>query len=147
MAKQKAAASPSRSWLWLQGALCGGLVVLAPGTALVLGTLLSMAFATLAFEQTPGRPVGRSMLLVGGATALMPLIHLWEGGGSLSAGVDILSDPVVPLWSWAASGSLWLIAQLWEVVALFIMQQADAARRRRLEQERTELVQEWRDVS
>ena len=147
MAKQKAAPTPARSWLWLQGALCGGLVVLAPGTALVLGTLLAVALATLAFEQTPGRPVARSMLLMAGATSLSPLVHLWQQGGSLSAAVDVLANPAVPLWSWAASGSAWLIGQIWQVVSLFIMQQADEHAHNRLRDERAKLVGEWRDVA
>ncbi len=146
MAKPKAASSPARSWLWLQGALCGGLVVLAPGTALVLATLLAVALATLGFEQTPGRPVARSMLLMAGATSLAPVVHLWEQGGSLGAAVDILADPAVPLWSWAASGSAWLIGQIWEVVSLFIMQKADEHAENRLREERAKLVEEWRDV-
>ncbi len=113
----------------------------------MLGTLLALAIAMFAFEQTPGRPVTRSMLLMGAATSLAPLLRLWQHGGSLADTVDILSDPLLPLWSWAASGSAWLVGQLWEVLSLFVMQTADDQTGRRLKEERAKLVEEWRDVS
>ena len=147
MAKGKVAATAPRSWLWLQGAICGGLVVLAPGTALVLGTLLLGAVAMAIIETTPGRPIARSMLLMGAATALSPLLRLWEQGGSLAAAVDVLSNPLVPLWSWVGSGSAWLIGQTWEVISTFIMHTADDHASRRLKEERTKLVDEWRTTT
>ena len=148
MAKGRAkAASPPRSWLWLQGAVCGGLVVLAPGTALLLGTLLLAALAMLAFETTPGRPTARAMLLMAAATALSPLLRLWDQGGSLAAALDVLSNPLVPLWSWTASGSAWLLCQTWEVVSTFIMHTADDHASRRLQEEKSKLVEEWRSIT
>ena len=147
MAKEKIAQRQGRSWLWLQGALCGGLLVLAPGTALVLGTLLGVALATFVFEQTPGRPVTRSMLLMGGAASLPSVVHLWQQGGSIGVAAEMLSDPVVALWCWAASGSAWLIGQLWEVISLFIMRKTDQHAEKALQDERTRLVEEWRNVA
>ncbi len=146
MAKAKAAAASPRSWLWLQGAVCGGLVVLAPGTAVLLGTLLLAAVAMAVVETTPGRPIARSMLLMGAATALSPLLALWEQGGSFAAAIDVLSNPLVPLWSWTGSGSAWLVGQTWEVVSTFIMQAADDHSSRRLKEERSKLVDEWRTI-
>ena len=146
MAKQRSTQRAGRSWLWLQGALSGGLLVLAPGTALVIATLLGVAIATFLFEQTPGRPVARSMLLMGGAASLSSLVHLWQQGGSLGAAAELLSDPVVPLWCWAASGSAWLIGQLWEVLSVFIMRKTDELAEKSLKDERTRLLQEWRNV-
>lgn len=147
MAKEKLAPRQGRSWLWLQGAFCGGLLVLAPGTALVMSTLLAVAIATFAFEQTPGRPVTRSMLLMGAAASLNPLVHLWQQGGSLGVAAEMLADPVIPLWCWAASGSAWLISQLWEVLAVFIMQKADGRSEKSLKDERARLLQEWRNIA
>ena len=120
--------------------------MLAPGTALVLLTLLAVGLAMFGFEQTPGRPITRAMLLIGGATALAPMRHLWEHGGSLDAAVDLLGDPLIPLWSWTASGCVWLFLQLWEVVSLFVMQKADDHAGRRLKEERAKLLEEWRHI-
>ena len=147
MAKQKSTPRAARSWLWLQGALSGGLLVLAPGTALVVVTLLGVAIATFLFEQTPGRPVARSMLLMGGAASLSSLIHLWQQGGSLDVAAEMLADPVVPLWCWAASGSAWLIGQIWEVLAVFGMRKTDEVAEKSLKDERTRLMEEWRNVA
>ncbi len=146
MAKSRPTAAPGRSFLWLQGAVCGAIVVMAPGTALVATTLLAACLAMFAFEQTAGRPITRSMLLMGAATALSPLQHLWAHGGSLDAAIDVLSDPMVPLWSWVASGSAWLIGQLWEVVSVFVMQKSDDHTSHRLQEERAKLLEEWRNT-
>ena len=62
-----------RSWFWLQGAAAGGVIVAAPGTALVTAILLCPAVAFYALEATVGRPVGRTMLLCGSTAAFEPL--------------------------------------------------------------------------
>ena len=73
-----------------------------------------------------------------------PLQQLWAHGGSLDAAVDVLSNPTALLWSWVASGSAWLIGQLWEVGSLFVMQKADDHSSHRLKEERAGLLEEWR---
>ena len=146
MAKAVGRAPARRSWLWLQGAACGGLAVMAPGTALVLTTLMAAGMAMFVFEQTPGRPLARAMLLMGGASAIMPLRHLWEHGGTLDAAFGILTDPLVPLWSWTASAVAWLAAQLWEMGERLVTKTADDRTEKRLKTERTSLAEEWRGL-
>ncbi len=65
----------------------------------------------------------------------------------MAVAAEMLADPLVPLWCWAASGSAWLLGQLWEVLSLFIMQKTDEHARKSLKDERAKLLEEWRNVA
>ena len=143
MAKAKAAASPKRSWFWLQGLLCGVVAATIPGTALLAAVLLGPSLAMLATEQVEGHPIARSMLLMGLAATVMPMRVLWDHGGSIDAALDVLGDPGRPLLAWGASGAGWLVGQVADLLTRFVMDAQAARAIQLLDQERAELTREW----
>src|ERR1041384_3722306 len=54
MAKDATQPPRQRSFVWLQGLLCGALATLATPTALLLGVLLAPAFLAIALDQAAG---------------------------------------------------------------------------------------------
>jgi hypothetical protein len=142
-AKAGAAKPTRRSWLWLQGAACGGLAAVAPGVACILAILLAPALLLYVTEQTQGRPVARTMLLMGAATTFRPLRIVWDHGLSLISGLDLLGDPAVPLLSWTACGAGWLIIELVTITASQVARAADNRTTSRLRDERDALEKEW----
>ena len=146
MAKAASPAAPRRSWFWLQGVVCGVGAAAAPGTALVLGILLAPAVAVYATEHEKGRPIARAMLLMGAASAMMPVRVLWEHSGTLEAALDLLGDPGCPLFSWAACGTAWLVGQLADILTRFGLDARAKLAIRALTAERDKLNEEWMDA-
>lgn len=73
MAKDATQPRRQRSFVWLQGLLCGALATLATPTALLLGVLLAPALLAIALDQDPGRPRARSIALFSMAASVGPL--------------------------------------------------------------------------
>jgi hypothetical protein len=105
--------------------------------------LLCPALAFYVTETTKGRPVGRIMLLMGSTAVFLPLRLQWEHGNSLGSAMDILSDPSRPLLAWVACGAGWMVCELVQVCARYVL--AAQARRETegLQREKTELAEEW----
>ena len=141
--KRAAKAGQGRSWLWLQGAGAGGIVAVAPGTALVLAVLLCPAIVYFMTETVRGRPVARTMLLFGATATFMPLRRLWEQGTSLSGALAILSDPGRPLLAWFACGVGWMLCEATQIVFLFALAASARHQIQLLKREQAELTAEW----
>ena len=132
-----------RSWLWLQGLVCGAAAVASPGAALLAGILLIPAFAYACLVPARNSQVCRAMLLMGAASAVGPVRLLWAGGGSLDTALEILADPVRPLLSWSACGAGWLIAELASVSIGLLRDRRSKSAARSLQRERDGLIREW----
>lgn len=144
MKTREAKRQPRQSRFLLQGALAGGLIVAAPGVALLLGILLCPILVSYANESTPGRPLTRSMFLMGAAASILPLRNLVEQAATLAAALDLLSDPAYPLTAWIASGAGWLIGEVTYVTARFVTAAGTKRTIAAFERERTELAMEWK---
>jgi hypothetical protein len=107
----------------------------------MIAFLLAPAIVMLLRDRSPGRPVGRSMLLCGSAACVSPIVTLWQVGGD--AGVALLSDPAVCAPAWAACAGGWLLTQLLPILLRGIMESASLARAARLRAERERLLKAW----
>ncbi len=146
MPKAAARGTP-RSWFWLQGVVCGGVVATAPGTAMMTAILLAPVAVAYAMDATPGRPHLRAIALLGAASTFMPLRLLWEHGGSVEAALDLLGDPLRPLLSWSCCGAGWLATELVQLARRFAVATKEAALLKQLKAERARLVEEWLDAA
>jgi hypothetical protein len=138
-----AAAPRRRSWLWLQGLLCGAALSIATGPAILLAVLLAPGLMSYAIERGDGKPVSETMLLLGAATCFMPLRILWEQGHSVDAALALLSDPARPGLSWVAAGAGWLMEEAAQIIARQSSELATKRRIAQLQKERAGLVAEW----
>ena len=111
-----------RSLVWIQGAVAGGVVAVAPGTALLAAVLLCPAIVYYLAEPARLRPVARAMLLCGGAATFLPIRTLWDAGNTLAAALDILGDIRCPLLAWVACGGGWLLAETVNVTARLMLE-------------------------
>ena len=132
-----------RSWFWLQGAVVGGVIAVTPGIALLLGVLLCPAIVYAAAAPEPGRPAGRTMLLMGLAAALAPLREQWSSGNTVGTALEILASPAVILLAWFACGAGWLMAETATVAIRLALRQSARRQAVRLRREQAELVEEW----
>ena len=137
---------PARPWTWLQGIVCGAVVAIAPGTAVLLAVLLAPALGILATSRPKHDAPVRAMLLAGAASAFMPLRLLWDQGGTLTAALDVLTDPSRPLLSWVACGLAWLGCHVLEAIMRFVDQMRTSASDKALSHERATLLREWSDT-
>ena len=83
------------------------------------------------------------MLLMGAAGTFWPLRTLWQHDLSLDAALDILTDPTVPLASWACCCTGWLIGEASEMVTSLLMTRRTAHMVHKLRQEQSQLIAEW----
>ena len=138
-----AKAPRARSWLWLQGLLCGAAISMVPATCLVIAALLAPAVLAMYSESTLKRPVGRAMIMMASAASIEPLRTLWQGGNSLEGAITIISNPSTLALAWLAAASAWVIS---EGVGL-ASSEIDTVRSRRkavqLAAEREALELEW----
>ncbi len=128
---------------WLHGIVCGAIVAALPGVAVIAATLLLPAVAYRLAYGTDREGPARAMLLVSAAGLFAPLRLLWDQGGTLSAALDVLSDPARPLLAWCGCGVGWLTC----LVAETLVRVAAVSRReqtlRLVTKEREALIQEW----
>jgi len=142
MARAKSAAKEKgRGLVWVQGLACGACAAVAPIPCATIAVLLAPAIVMAVRDRSPGRPVGRAMLLCGSAACVSPLVTLWQMGSD--AGLALLSDPGVIGPAWAACAGGWLLTQLLPAVVLGIMEAASLARATRLRAERERLISAW----
>ena len=123
--------------------MAGGIAVAFPGSALLAVVLLCPAFGFYAMDTTPGRPVGKIMLLTGSAALFTPLRALWEQGGSISPALDILGDPGVPLLAWLMCGAGWLSCNVLQIGTRLFLGLQTRRRIASLEKERAAIKAEW----
>jgi len=142
-AKASGGEESPRSLIWLQGLICGGVVTLAPASALLGGALLAPALLAHRLDRQPGRPVARAVLVCALAGAIQPLYALWQGGHSLALAGLLLSDPANLLPSWSAAAGGWLLAELAPLGVRMVLELGVHTRAARLRAERARLESEW----
>lgn len=144
MRQAKAAATPRRgSGLWLQGLICGAVVTLATPTALLGGVLLLPSIVVYFIDGTEGRPILRTVLLFGLASAVRPLLALWTGGHSLDLSLALLSDLANPVLAWSAQGGGWLLAQCAPLLLRLLLEAQVRLEVAQARAERSRLAADW----
>ena len=138
-------ATRERSLLWLHGLLCGALAALALPTAVLAAGLLGPAVAAFAMDAAPGRPVGRSVLLLGAAGSLRAFFALWNGGHSLPLAIGMLLDPQIVGIAWLASAAGWVTAESFPVLVQVAMEVLAASRAARLRAEIAKHEEAWKE--
>ncbi len=130
--------------LWWGGLGCGAVVVLSPGTALLLSSLLApvLLLALLPEEGRGGRIV-RAGLLFGLAAGIHPLRVLWDGGGSINVAVVLIRQPAILFTAWTAIATSWFVGEVAGVVLRLAADLSAAAQRRSLMAAVAELEEEW----
>ncbi len=130
--------------LWWGGLGCGAIVVLSPGTAVLLSSLLvPVLLLALLPEEGRGGRIVRAGLLFGLAGGVHPLRALWEGGGSINVAVELIRQPAVLFTAWTAVAASWFVS---EVACMALRLAADlsaASKRRSLVAAVTKLEEEW----
>ncbi len=132
-----------RSWLWLQGATAGGVVVTAPGTAVLIGVLLAPAIAYTLFETAPNRPTSRTMFVYGSGATFLPIKSLWEHGNGLEEALGLMSDLSIPLMAWMACAGGWMLSECLQLTTSFALKAANRRRLTILQREQDQLIAEW----
>ena len=147
MARSRSAAKttprPPRSLAWLQGLLCGALIMVSPALALLFGGLLAPGLVTVAIDHIQGKPVARAVLMSGLAASVAPARELWLAGLSLDAAFAQLSDPLVLGTAWAAGAAGWLLAEVAPIVVRLVLDMRSTARIAELRARRARYEEEW----
>ena len=141
--KLPAKAVRSGSSMWLVGLLCGTMVALATPYALVVGAFLAPAIVVLATDARPGKPIGWSITMIGGAMLVRPILALWMAGHLMGAAIEIVTDARALAGSWALQGAGWLAIELGPALIRLALDGAARARAVSLRLARTKLEAEW----
>jgi hypothetical protein len=131
------------SMVWLQGLLCGAVVMLAPPTALLMGVLLGPAILAALLDGQPGRPKARSIALFGMAASVDPIRTLWVSGHTMPAAAALLGNLQVLGTAWAAAAAGWLLVEAAPVAVRATLEALSISRAARLRVLRSKLVEEW----
>jgi hypothetical protein len=129
---------------WLQGLMCGALVMLAPPTALLIGVLLGPALLAALFDQQSGRPRARSIGLFGMAASVDPLRTLWLSGHSMAVATALLGNVRIVATAWAAAAGGWLLVETAPIAVRAALDALSISRSARLRVSRAKLTEEWR---
>ena len=137
----------SRPLFWLQGLLCGLGAALATPTAVLGSVLLAPGLIMLLVERTPGRPICRTMLLLGIAASVGPVRALWAGGHTMALALSEMSDVTVVGLAWLAAAVGWLLTELAPVLVRLALEASARAQTARLRAELATLEAEWEPLS
>jgi len=135
--------TPRRSWLWLQGLVCGALACLATPIALLLAVLLAPGIGVWVLETETGKPNARAMLLCGVAFSFPVLQELWLRGHTIAVCLDQLQGPGALAWAWAGSCAGWLLREGAWIVSKLASEAAEQRKVSTLKAERIALEAEW----
>ncbi len=147
--KARAAVAPKRggraggSALWLLGLACGAAAALLTPEAVLALLLLAPTLAAALLEREPRRPLARVTLLCGGATAIGPVVTLWQGGRGLAGALALASSPHTLAACWAAQAGGWLLGQIIPIGLRLLLDARAAATSARLQGRRRALEDEW----
>ncbi len=111
--------------------------------ALLIAVLLCPAIAFYLTEVARVRPVARAMLLCGSAATFSSVRALWEGGNTLAAALDLLSDIACPMLAWVGCAAGWLLYEAVYIAARLALEASSRRRTKHLEEEDASLRAEW----
>lgn len=130
--------------LWWGGLGCGAMVVLSPGSAVLLTTLMVpvVLIALLPEDGGAGR-VAKAASLFGLAASIHPLLLFWNEGTTLSAAIMLIRQPLILATSWVAILTGWFTSEAATIVMRLFADIAAAGERRSLGAAIVALEEEW----
>ncbi len=130
--------------LWLGGLCCAGLVMAAPGSAILLsGLLLPVVLVALIPDRHAGAKVVQASLLFGLAASFHALRTLWQDDSTPLQALALLRQPSVLFTAWIAITGGWLMSECAGLV-LRLHAELQAARERRALMQQIEAIEdEW----
>ncbi len=137
-------ATSSGTGLWWAVLGCGGVVVLSPGTAILLAVLVAPVLLVSMFpEDGPGRRVALASLLFGLAGSIPALAQLWDGGATVSAALAMIHRPLLMFAAWTAVLAGWFVGEIAGIAMKLVADLNAAAKRRACAAELAALEEEW----
>ena len=137
-------AAPGNTGLWWAGLGCGAMVVLSPGTAILLAVLVAPVLLVSMFpEDGPGRRVALASLLFGLAGSVPALRQLWDTGNTVPVALSIIHQPMPLLAAWTAVLAGWFVGEIAGIVLKLSADLGAAAKRRGCAAELAALEEEW----
>ncbi len=137
-------ATPGGTGLWWAVLGCGGVVVLSPGTAILVAMLVAPVLLVSMFpDNGPGRRVALASLLFGLAGCVPGLAQLWAGDPTVSAALAIMHRPLPVCAAWTAVLVGWFVGEIAGIVMKLVTDVNAAAKRRTYAAELAALEEEW----
>lgn len=127
--------------VWLQGILCGLGIAAVPGAGVLAFGLLVPGLLVLLFDRSPGRALGRAVLIWNLAGAVGTVVAGWHD--DVRDAMQRLSSPTGLFLAWGIAAAGWLVAQLVPVIVELALRSRDMAQARVLRAERREYEEEW----
>jgi hypothetical protein len=129
--------------IWLLGMACGVATAFAPAYAVMATILLAPALLAAAADATPGRASARPVLVLGAASAIAPLGHLWSSGPFVANAFALARDPHTLALAWSTQGATWLAAEAVPAVLRLLLDGRARSRAAALRRARRALEEEW----
>ncbi len=123
--------------------LGGMLLMLSPGSAMLLLTLSAPALLVMIADTTPRRMLTRTVILFSIAASIEPIRLFLSTGHDINASFEVLTRPTTVLFVWLCAGSGWLTTELFCLIATFVAGLKMAAARKAQEALLLQIRTEW----
>jgi hypothetical protein len=125
------------------GLACGGAIAVAPDIAAAIIVLQLPGILALLLDPSPGRAIGKTMLLCQTAASIRPIVSIWFQCDGLRACVGLATDTRTMLTVLLAAAGGFVLAQALPLVLKLLDDARIKVRRAHLIAERQKLVEEW----
>jgi hypothetical protein len=129
--------------LLIVGLGCGAIIAVTPDIAAAILVLLLPGIISLLIDPTPGRGVGRTILLFQAAASVGPVSQIWYQCDGLNACVSMATDRRTVLVVMLAGGFGFVLTLILPMILKVVDDGRMQIRRSRLVEERQKLVDEW----
>jgi len=129
--------------LLIIGLACGGAIAVAPDIATAIMVLQIPGAAALLLDPSPGRGIGKTMLLCQGAATVHPIVTIWYQCDQIRACVALAPQRTTMLTIILAAAGGFVLAQALPLVLKLLDDARLRIRCERLVMERQQLVGEW----
>jgi hypothetical protein len=127
----------------LGGLACGGIVALSPDLAAAILVLQLPGILIWLFDQTPGRAIGRTIVLFQLAGSVQPIVSIWYQCEGLRQCVAMATRTRSVLVVLLFSGFGLMLTQALPMLIKLIDDRRTETRRQHLTSERARLAAEW----
>ena len=122
---------------------CGGAIAIAPDIAAAVLVLLIPGLIAVMIDPTPGRAVGRAILLFQGAASVRPMTSIWFHCDGINACVGMVTDRQTVLTVLLAAGFGLVLTLVLPIVLKVLDDRRTELRRNQLMGQRQALIEEW----
>ena len=129
--------------LLIVGIGCGAVIAITPDIAAAIMVLQLPGFIVFVVDPTPGRGIGRTMLLFQAAASIGPITRIWYQCDGLNACVAMATDRRTVLTVLLAAAFGFVLTIILPMVLKIIDDGRIALRRAKLVAERQKLLEEW----